>query len=51
MLETRGTRSVTGEVIINEVLKSSIEDRRVFSGSGFDHGHKLVERKFKFTND
>jgi len=35
-------------VIINDRLKSIIEDTRVFRGSKIDSDHKLVESKFKF---
>ena len=46
--EARGTRSIIDYVIINDRLKSNIEDTRVFRGSGIDSDHKLVESKFKF---
>jgi len=35
-------------MIINDRLKSNIEDTSVFRGSEIDSDHKLVERKFKF---
>jgi len=46
--EARGARSIIDYVIINDRLKSNIEDTRVFRGSGIDSDHKLVESKFKF---
>ena len=49
--EARGTRSIIDYVIINDRLKSNIEDTRVFIGSETDSDHKLVESKFKiFTH-
>jgi len=50
--EARGTKSIIDYVIINDRLKSNIEDTRVFRGSEIDSDHKLVESKFKFlTNE
>jgi len=46
--EARGTKSVKDYKIINDRLKSNIEDTRVFRGSEIDNDHKLVESKFKF---
>jgi len=46
--EARGTRSVIDYIIINDRLKSNIEDTRVFRGSEIDSDYKLVESKFKF---
>jgi len=46
--EARGTKSVIDYIIINDRLKSNIEDTRVFRGSEIDSDHKLVESKFKF---
>ena len=46
--EVRETKSVIDYIIINDRLKSKIEDTRVFRGSEIDSDHKLVERKFKF---
>jgi len=46
--EARGTRSVIDYIIINDRLKSNIEDIRVFRGSKIDSDHKLVESRFKF---
>ena len=46
--EARGTRSIIDYIIINDRLKSNIEDTRVFRGSEIDSDHKLVESKFKF---
>jgi hypothetical protein len=46
--EARGTKSVIDYVIINDRLKSNIEDTRVFRGSEIDSDHKVVESKFKF---
>jgi len=46
--EARGTKSVIDYIIINDRLKSKIEDTRVFRGSEIDSDHKLVESKFKF---
>ena len=46
--EARGTRSIIDYIIINDRLKSDIEDTRVFRGSEIDSNHKLVESKFKF---
>ena len=46
--EVRGTKSVIDYIIINDRLKSSIENTRVFRGSEIDSDHKLVESKFKF---
>ena len=52
MWEARGTKSIIDYVIINDRLKSNIEDTRVFRGSEIDSDHKLVESKFKFlTNE
>ena len=41
-------QSVTDYIIINDRLKSNIEDTRVFRGREIDSDHKLVESKFKF---
>jgi len=46
--EARGTKSVIDYIIINDRLKSNIEDTRVFRGSEIDSDHKVVESKFKF---
>ena len=46
--EARGTRSIIDYIIINDRLKSNIEDTRVFRGSKIVSKHKLVESKFKF---
>jgi len=46
--EARGTKSIIDCIIINDRLKSNIEDTRVFRGSENDSDHKLVESKFKF---
>jgi len=48
--EARGTKSVIDYIIIiNDRLKSNIEDTRVFfRGSEVDSNHKLVESKLKF---
>jgi len=46
--EARGTRSVIDYIIINDRLKSNIEDTRVYRGTKIDSDHKLVEIKFKF---
>jgi len=46
--EARGTNPIIGYIIINDRLKSNIEDTRVFRGSEIDSDHKLVEGKFKF---
>ena len=46
--EARGTRSVIDHIIMNDRLKSTIEDTRVFRGSEIDNDHKLVESRFKF---
>ena len=46
--EARGTKSIIDYIIINDRLKSSIEDTRVFRGKEIDSDHKLVESKFKF---
>ena len=46
--EARGTRSVTDYIIINDRVRSNIEDTRVFRGREIDSDHKLVESKFKF---
>jgi len=40
--EARGTKSIIDYIIINDRLKSNIEDTRVFRGSEIDSGHKLV---------
>jgi len=48
MCEARGIKSVIDYIIINDRLKSNIEDTRVFRGSEIDSDHKLVESKFKF---
>ena len=48
--EARGTRSIIDYIIINERLKSNIEDTRVFRGSEIDSDHMLVESKFKFLH-
>jgi hypothetical protein len=48
-LEARGTRSVIDYIIINDNLKSNIEDTRVFRGSEIDSDHKLVGSKLTFT--
>jgi len=44
----RGTRSVIDYTIIDDRLKSNIEDTRVFRGTEIDSNHKLVESRFKF---
>jgi len=46
--EARGTKSIIDYIIINDRLKSNIENTRVFRGSEIDSDHKLVESKFKF---
>jgi len=46
--EAKGTKSIIDYIIINDRLKSNIEDTRVFRGSEIDCDHKLVESKFKF---
>ena len=46
--EARGTKSIIDYIIINDRLKSNIEDTRVFRGSETDSDQKLVESKFKF---
>jgi len=46
--EARGTKSIIDYIIINDRLKSNIDDTRVFRGSEIDSDHKLVESKFKF---
>jgi len=46
--EARGTKSIIDLIIINDGLRSNIEDTRVFRGSEIDSAHKLVESKFKF---
>ena len=46
--EARGTKSVIDYIIINDRLKSNIEETRVFRGREIDSDHKLVEGKFKF---
>jgi len=46
--EARGTKSIIDYIIINDRIKSNIEDTRVFRGSEIDSDHKLVESKFKF---
>jgi len=46
--KARGTKSVIDYIIINDRLKSNMEDTRVFRGSEVDSDHKLVESKFKF---
>ena len=46
--ETRETKSVMDYIIINDRLRSNIEDTRVFRGSEIDSIHNLVERKFTF---
>jgi len=48
MCEPRGTKSIIDYIIINDRLKSNIEDTRVFRGSEIDSDHKLMESKFKF---
>jgi len=48
MWGARGTKSVIEYIIINDTLRSNIEDTRVFRGSEIDSDHKLVESKFKF---
>ena len=49
--EARRTKSIIDYIIINDGLKSNIEDTRVFRGSEIDSDHKLVESKFKiFTH-
>ena len=48
MWEARGNKSIIDYIIINDRLKSKIEDTRVFRGSEIDSAHKLVESKFKF---
>jgi hypothetical protein len=49
-LEARGTKSIIDYIIINERLKSNIEDARVFRGSEIDSDHMLVESKFIFLH-
>ena len=44
--EARGTKSVIDCIIINDRLKSNIENTRVFKGSEIDSDHKLVESNF-----
>jgi len=46
--EARGTKSIIHYIIINDRLKSNIEDTRVFRESDIDSDYKLVECKFKF---
>jgi len=46
--EARGTKSIIDYIIINDRLKSNIEDTRVIRGSEIESDHKLVESKFKF---
>jgi len=46
--EGRGSKSIIDCIIINDRLKSNIEDTRVFRGSEIDSDHKLVESKLKF---
>jgi len=46
--EARGARPIIDCIVINDRLKSNIEDTRVFRGSEIDSDHKLVESKFKF---
>ena len=46
--KARGSKSIIGYIIINNILKNNIEDTRVFRGSEIDGDHKLVESKFKF---
>jgi len=48
MWRARGTKSVIDYIIINDTLRSNIEDTRVFRGSEIDSDNKLVESKFKF---
>jgi endonuclease/exonuclease/phosphatase family metal-dependent hydrolase len=48
--EVTKTRSVIDFIIINERLKSNIEDTRVFRGRETDSDHVLVESKFKFLH-
>lgn len=40
--------SVIHYIIINDILKINIEDRRFFRGCEIDSDHKLLERKFKY---
>jgi hypothetical protein len=40
--------SIIDYTIINDRLKSNIEDKRVFRGKEIDSDHKLVGSKFKF---
>jgi exonuclease III len=47
--EARGTRSIIDYIIINERLKSNIEDTRLYRESEIDSDHMLVESKFKFS--
>ena len=47
--EARGNNSVIDYIIINDRLKSNIEDTRVFRESEIDRDHKLVESKFTFV--
>jgi len=47
--EARGTRSVIHYIIINERLRSNIEDTRVFRGSEIGSNHKLMESRFIFS--
>ena len=46
--KARGTKSIIDYIIINDRLKSNIEDTRVFRGIEIDSDHKFVEKKFKF---
>jgi hypothetical protein len=49
--KARGTKSLIDYVIINDRLRSNIEDTKVFRRSETDSDHVLVERKFKlFTH-
>jgi len=41
--ESRGNKPIIDYIIINDGLKSNIEDTRVFRGSEIDSDHKLVE--------
>jgi hypothetical protein len=43
MCEARGMTSIIDYIIINDRLKSNIEDTRVVWGSEIDSDHNLVE--------
>jgi exonuclease III len=47
--EARGTKSIIDYIIINNRLKSSIEDTSVFRESEIDSDHMVVESKFKLS--